>query len=236
MKILKIIFLSGLMALALFLSISPGVAKADSVLDFGMIAPAAGGVSFVSGTNPLVGTGIQIANVVGLITPVNQGVTRNIFGGDLEFTTGNLSGSDASHWYFYNSGGTITLHGGVDLNNNGVIDAGDIPLGTLLFSGTFVKAEVSSADSTKVFISLFSDTKNRDLLNFYGLAGKAGDVWSGTSNLSFLASGSPPNGFTSTSMLSGDIPDKAPEPTTLILLGSGLLGAALYRRLRRPKG
>jgi hypothetical protein len=27
-----------------------------------------------------------------------------------------------------------------------------------------------------------------------------------------------------------------PEPTTLILFGSGLLGAALYRRLRKPKG
>jgi len=40
-----------------------------------------------------------------------------------------------------------------------------------------------------------------------------------------------------TQVLRGDILNsKIPEPISLILLGSGLAGAGLYRWLRKPKG
>lgn len=229
------------MLLSLFLFVVP--AQAVPTLDFNMDAnhPATASISYAGGATPLIGVDISVDNVIGKGVPLNNLVTLKIFNGDLDFTTGNLTGSNVNLWFFA-GGGTITLKGGVDLNQNNVEDAGDIPSGTTLFSGTFNNMSVFSSGGTfKTAVDSFTDNKNEDLTNFYGLPGgiPSNFFYLGNFNLSFSAAGYPPPAtFTSTGLDigSGDITNVVPEPTTLILFGSGLLGAALYRRLRKPKG
>ena len=68
-------------------------------LDFGIIAPSTGTLSYAGGVSPFVGTSISVDEVVGLDgTPLNNGVTRNIFGGDLDFTTGAYTGDGTWIW------------------------------------------------------------------------------------------------------------------------------------------
>jgi hypothetical protein len=235
MKLLRIIFLSGLMAMALLLSASPGQVNASPIFDFNMDAnhPATASLSYAGGAAPLIGKDISVDFVQLVGDPLSQ---RNISGGILAFTTGNLTGSDATRWFF-GGGGTITLKGGVDLNNDGdYTDPEDIPVGSTLFSGQFNTATVTTFDGQKLLGALFTDTKIEKLTSYYGLPGGPTNFYGGFINLSFDAVGSPPAAFTDTDLLSGDITNKIPEPTALILFGSGLLGAALYRRLRKPKG
>src|SRR5262245_42575645 len=69
-----------------------GSALADPILDFGVIAPTPGTISYAGGASPLVGSGIQVDNVVGLSTPLNNGVLRNLFSAVLNFSTGASNG------------------------------------------------------------------------------------------------------------------------------------------------
>ena len=74
----------------------------------------------------------------------------------------------------------------------------------------------------------FSDTKNADLLSYYGLT--PGTPFQGALTLLFAATdngvGSP---FTSTSVFSGNVvnaPAPVPLPAAALLFGSGLVGLA----------
>jgi hypothetical protein len=217
------------------LSFSRLEVQADPIIDFGLVAPTAGTISYAGGTAPLFGTNIQVDNVVGLDTPDHNGWLRNLDGGTLDFETGDLIGSDASHWTF-GGGGSITLTGGVDLDNNGSIGLGDIPLGTTLLSGTFNGAEIIAFGNTfKIAGASFSDAKNAQLADFYGLTSP---LYSGSFNISFVASGIPPSGFQSSTVLGGDVvnsPAQVPEPASLMLMGSGIIAMAAKARARRIK-
>src|SRR5262249_14176980 len=98
-------------------------------IDFNVIATTTGSISYAGGANPLKGSNISVDNVVGLNTPMNNNVLRNCISCTLTFMTGNLSGSTPlTNWEFA-SGGTITLTGGIDLNNNGnATDGVDVPV------------------------------------------------------------------------------------------------------------
>ncbi len=163
-KVLRVLVLS---LLAIFLVSGP--AMAGPILDFGVIAPTTGSISYGGGGGPLIGANISVDNVVGLGTPLKNGISHNILNGRLDFTTGNLTGSTSTTWSFGGGGGsTITLSGTVDFDLSGTVTAGDIS-GTLL-TGAFGKVDVTTtAGEFRIAGAAFTDTKDDNLLAYYGL-------------------------------------------------------------------
>ena len=229
--------------LALAFLLAPMMALADTVplLDF-VVAPSAGAsITYDGQGGPLVGQGISIVSVEGINTPFNSGVVVPIVGGLLNFTTGGLTGTTSSTWSF--GGGEnsfISITGLSDVSCANVPgpqcltyseNGGGPPPIWLLFGG-FGDATVMTFGSTfKIAGASFWDYKCWELLAFYGLGDYAFEPLMGNFNISFNAAGTPPGGFASTQVLSGDVVNNVPEPGTLALLGTGLLSiAGLVRR------
>lgn len=194
-------------------------------LDFNIVSGAPGVISYAGGGAPLVGTNIHVNTVTGQDTPLNNLAAYNLSNAVLNFTTGGSTGSDGADWYFA-SGGSISLVAGVP--GIGIAD------GTTLFSGTMQFAKVENiAGLFDLTVATFLDTKNEALAAYYGLPGGPDITWSGGMHIDFQAPGVvPPNAFESTSVGSGDITNQVPEPGSLLLLGSGLLGLGTYIRRR----
>jgi hypothetical protein len=207
MKTFRGCFLSVLfvIAISVVLSFSPGLARAVPYLAFSIDAnhPSTASISYAGGATPLVGVDISVDSVTGVNTLLNNGVTLP-FVGALNFTTGPFIGSDSTHWYF--GGG-----GSIDLIANSAIT---------ILDGTFSYAVVENkGDDSLAAIGLFLDEKFEPLTDFYGLP-NAG--YQGFFYLNLSAQGSPLDGYI--------VNTPVPEPTTMILIGSGLIGLVGLRR------
>lgn len=204
-------------AFILALSAMPFLATASaaqSVLSFEIIAPTVGTIAYNGLPNgPLTGTGIDINLIVSVDTPANDGVGRTCVSCVMNFTTGGFTGSTATTWDFA-GGGTITITGGVDLDNDSMIGAGDVPLGTTLLQGSFdpTPQVLAISGSFRILGAPFSDTKSPLLTAFFGLP-NAG--YQGAINLSFNDPQTPPNGFTAMELLSGNVLNQANDVPTL---------------------
>jgi len=217
-------------------------AMAVPILDFGLIAPTNGSISYGGGSAALVGSGITVDNVLGLDTLLNNNVGFNLLNGTLNFTTGNaLSGSTATTVNFGGGANTsIILNGTVDVNSNGIVDTTDIT--GILLTGKFGSASVTTTNGFfRIAGQGFQDYKNPELLALYGIPGLlpsgAPIPFEGALNLSFVTPDSNlSDGFSSVLLLSGDLTNTpVPEPGTMMLLGIGMLGMAVYGKRRMNK-
>lgn len=184
----------------------------NPTLSFEIVAPAGGTISYAGGANPLVGTDIDIGRVVSLLTPLNPGVTRTCVSCKLAFTTGALSSTTATEWIF-GAGASMTIIGGVDLDNDGLSSPGDIPPGTTLLSGPFTSSALASVvtGTVRLATGTVGDHKNQQLLDYFGLP----DVtFIGDLNLTFESSANPPAAFTSTQIFSGNVSNEQSSEVT----------------------
>jgi hypothetical protein len=194
-----------------------GLSLADYALDFNISAPNSGTISYAGGNNPLKGSGISINNVV-----APAGDTLSCDSCFFNFTTGGLeSYADLpffSDWNF-GAGGSLSLTGSLTYK-------GQTVSGTL-FSGYFDDASVVGIGNTfKVAIADFL-TPSAAIASLFGVP-----LTEGNFNISFsaLLNG---QAFTSSQLGSGDVFAGAPEPASIVLLGTVLLGCATLVRRRR---
>jgi len=210
-------FLVALLGLLLF--VAPAQAS-PVILDFNMNAshPSGASISFTPG-GCLVGENIGVDYVQDLSGTYTD---YSIAGAVLSFNTGTLTSSTSNTWNF-GGGGSIVVQG-----------VGTDSLIHKWLEGSFSSARVEIEGGIfKVVIASFIDKKDKDLLAHFGLPDDT--EFTGYMNLSFLATGTPPGGFTSITVGSGDIINisstgEVPIPPTVWLLGAGLVGLVGLRR------
>lgn len=227
----RIIYYSA--SVILFGCITVSSAQASQI-DFNIAAPTSGSIDYAGGATPLIGSDIDIDDIVGLGTALHNNVISACDVCTLSFTTGVLDNYDASTstWTF-TGGGSLEVVGGVDFADNSSL--GDIPVGTTLLLGSFSEAKVIGLPTGEfqfnIFGGSFNATANSDLATYYGLPGSV--EYLGGLNISFSTSMNSTGGFNSTELFSGDVVTApVPLPASVWFLISALATLSVFRRKR----
>ena len=203
-------------------------ARANTIIDFKDAALIGGTVSYDGNGGALVGANIVLQYVLGLDTPSELGA-HGLTGALLNFSTGGYSGGSGSTYNFSN-GGSFQITGKVD-------NACDL-YGTLcntsdvLLTGSFLGATVNGGGVT---FTGGTDTKNSALLAFFGLPANTQFAF-GPANVQFNPSYGQNGSFSGTAYSTDVSNTVVPEPGSMMLFGSGLVGlSTLIRRRRQQK-
>ncbi len=236
--------------LGLVLLMIPMPALADTI-EFGSNGAGAGGtLSYLVVGGSLTGAAIPIAGVQGIFTPLNSGPTFGVSGtvngsaklnvGSLDFTSGAFA--SFSNGVYSWLAGSLTITGSVPGTSAGLLVSQPL----LTSNSAAVKFDTTSG-AFAVLIPSGGDTKSPALLAWFGEPSTK--VWNFTGTVhanqlpcatgglfgTNICSGS--TTFTTTASGSTDVLNLAPEPSSAMLLGVGLLGLAfLGIRKRRTLG
>ena len=194
-------------------------AAAVTTIDFS--GSGSGTVSWAGGSSPLVGSGIVITSVSGSAGLANSPTPHIVTSGVLSFTTGAYTGLGSDGFYNFAAGGSLTITGGVPDAN---IAAGSVLLSAVNVAAQFNPSYGPSGFQFNMTIPFGTDTKNPDLLSYFGLTPSNIFTFSGT--LTGPAASAGLGGFTA-SVRSADVLNAVPTPSSLLLLGSALLGVGL---------
>jgi hypothetical protein len=184
----------------------------------GTVAHTAGG--------PAIGTDIDYFSVVGNDTPLNDGAVLDCIGCVLNFTTGTVVTEGPPSWQWA-GGGTFTLTGALEDSM-----AAPVASGTLV-SGTFDVAFASGNGNSLTFSGFGTDTKNVDLLAYYGISPEfASNFEFANTQLALNNATIDSDGSFTANVQNADLDNTIPVPGTLGLLGLGMvaLGAAMRRK------
>ena len=204
----KLLFIASLVVMLACMTLS---ANAAAIIDFGTgLAPTGGVITLLPGNNV---TGQAIPIGVLNISGAPMGLLQYI-------PTGAAIGGNAS-LDFSTIANTITITGGIPALN--------IPNGTVLLTGSFTSWETSSDGLIEAF---GPDTKNAALLAALGLSADTKFSFFGFS----LTGEAIPGAANTFAAISTDMKNtEVPEPSSLILLGCGLIGLYGFSKKRAKK-
>lgn len=210
----------------------PGAATALSLLTFTLVG-GTGSLSHPVAAGPLDGSGLEIASVHSLSSPLNSGVTLACLDCELSFETGNRlsfgSSGGIDTWVFDHAGSILTVEG--------KIPSIGIGASTTLLDATFANdVVVIRFDFTSFTVAsgVHQGSVDLSLANYFGEGLPAFEA-GGMSVQSTVPSLGAGGTFASSATLGGIITTNVvPEPGTAFLLTLGLIGLGFAGRTGKP--